>query len=81
MREGFNVRGTVRSQSKGEYLAKLFKDAKARFEYVIVGDIAQVCCVLCMMVTVRGRGLTLNVQKGAFDEAVKGVNAVAHMAR
>ncbi|WVQ81863.1 hypothetical protein IAT38_003990 [Cryptococcus sp. DSM 104549] len=59
LKEGFNVRGTVRSKSKGDYLANLFIDAKAKFEYAIVGDIAE---------------------DGAFDEAVKGVDAVAHMA-
>ncbi|WVQ74856.1 hypothetical protein IAR50_004463 [Cryptococcus sp. DSM 104548] len=59
LKRGFKVRGTVRSHSKGNYLAKLFKDAKASFEYAIVGDIAQ---------------------NGAFNEAVKGVDAVAHMA-
>ncbi|ODN92736.1 dihydrokaempferol 4-reductase [Cryptococcus wingfieldii CBS 7118] len=59
LQRGFNVRGTVRSQSKGEYLSNLFKNAPAKFEYHIVGDIAQ---------------------DGAFDDAVKGVDAVAHMA-
>ncbi|RSH88695.1 methylglyoxal reductase (NADPH-dependent) gre2 [Saitozyma podzolica] len=57
--EGYPVRGTVRSQDKGEYLAKLFAGKKAKFEYAIVKDIAE---------------------DGAFDEAVKGVDAVAHMA-
>ncbi|GFZ50367.1 hypothetical protein JCM24511_08124 [Saitozyma sp. JCM 24511] len=57
--EGYPVRGTVRSQDKGEYLAKLFAGKAAKFEYAIVKDI---------------------VEEGAFDEAVKGVDAVAHMA-
>ncbi|TYJ56113.1 hypothetical protein B9479_003223 [Cryptococcus floricola] len=59
LKRGFNVRGTVRSHSKGGYLANLFKNAKANFEYAIVGDIAE---------------------KGAFNEVVRGVDAVAHMA-
>ncbi|OCF42692.1 dihydrokaempferol 4-reductase [Kwoniella heveanensis CBS 569] len=60
LERGYNVRGTVRSAEKGEYLKNLFKDEKkGEFEYVIVEDIAQ---------------------DGAFDEAVKGVNGVAHMA-
>ncbi|WWC63267.1 uncharacterized protein I303_105867 [Kwoniella dejecticola CBS 10117] len=57
--QGYNVRGTVRSTSKGEYLANLFKDKKGKFEYAIVEDIGK---------------------DGAFDEAVKGVDGVAHMA-
>ncbi|OCF31058.1 hypothetical protein I316_07329 [Kwoniella heveanensis BCC8398] len=57
--EGYNVRGTVRSPSKGEYLVNLFKDTKGKFEYVIVEDISK---------------------EGAFDEAVKGVDGVAHTA-
>jgi hypothetical protein len=42
LENGYPVRGTVRSQAKGEYLADLFKDAKAPFEFVIVEDIAKV---------------------------------------
>ncbi|GMK53594.1 hypothetical protein CspeluHIS016_0101800 [Cutaneotrichosporon spelunceum] len=38
---GYAVRGTVRSQAKGDYLADLFKASKAPFEYVIVEDIVQ----------------------------------------
>ncbi|CAE7215609.1 unnamed protein product [Rhizoctonia solani] len=56
---GYTVRGTVRSASKGDYLADLFKSYGDKFQYVIVEDIAK---------------------KGAFDEAVKGVDAVAHTA-
>ncbi|ORY28191.1 putative dihydrokaempferol 4-reductase [Naematelia encephala] len=57
--QGYNVRGTVRSSSKGDYLVKLFENTKGKFEYCIVLDIAQ---------------------EGAFDEAVKGVDGVAHAA-
>ncbi|KDQ17956.1 hypothetical protein BOTBODRAFT_29274 [Botryobasidium botryosum FD-172 SS1] len=57
--EGFNVRGTVRSTSKGDYLANLFKEHGAKFSYVLVEDISH---------------------EGAFDEAVKGVDAVFHTA-
>ncbi|SCZ94692.1 BZ3500_MvSof-1268-A1-R1_Chr12-3g04049 [Microbotryum saponariae] len=61
LQRGFRVRGTVRSQAKGEYLKKLYeKDGKAdRFDFVIVEDVEQ---------------------EGAFDEAVKGVDAVAYTA-
>lgn len=40
---GFNVRGTVRSKDKGEYLVNLFKNQSgAKFDYVIVDDITKV---------------------------------------
>ncbi|WRT68379.1 uncharacterized protein IL334_005355 [Kwoniella shivajii] len=57
--QGYNVRGTVRSKDKGEYLVNLFEGKKGKFEYAIVEDIGV---------------------DGAFDEAVKGVDGVAHMA-
>ncbi|WVQ74953.1 hypothetical protein IAR50_004561 [Cryptococcus sp. DSM 104548] len=58
LKEGYKVRGTVRSQEKGEYLKNLF-EGLGQFEYAIVEDIAK---------------------DGAFDEAVKQVDAVAHLA-
>ena len=42
LERGFHVRGTVRSAAKGEYLANLFKEHAARFEYVIIEDVAKV---------------------------------------
>ena len=42
LKSGFNVRGTVRSKEKGEYLVKLFAGEKTKFEYVIVPDISEV---------------------------------------
>jgi len=59
LERGFSVRGTVRSPAKGEYLRNLFSTHEDKFQYVIVGDIAE---------------------PGAFDEAVKGVDAVIHTA-
>ncbi|WVW79105.1 hypothetical protein I302_101070 [Kwoniella bestiolae CBS 10118] len=59
LEQGYNVRGTVRDDAKGEYLANLFKNAKGKFSYVIVREIAE---------------------EGAFDEAVKGMDGVAHVA-
>jgi hypothetical protein len=38
---GYRVRGTVRSNDKGEYLKKLYEGV-GEFEYVIVKDIAEV---------------------------------------
>ncbi|KAG8998327.1 methylglyoxal reductase (NADPH-dependent) gre2 [Tulasnella sp. JGI-2019a] len=60
LRRGFNVRGTVRSQAKGEYLKKLSEnEPNGKFEYIIVEDIQA---------------------PNAFDEAVKSVDAVEHVA-
>ncbi|KAI0690439.1 NAD(P)-binding protein [Cytidiella melzeri] len=57
--EGYAVRGTVRSASKGTYLSKIFAEHGDKFEVVVVEDITQ---------------------DGAFDEAVKGVDAIEHTA-
>ncbi|KAH7104768.1 NAD(P)-binding protein [Auriculariales sp. MPI-PUGE-AT-0066] len=57
---GYQVRGTVRSPPKGDYLRNLFEaEFPGAFTYVIVKDISE---------------------PGAFDEAVKGVDAIAHTA-
>ncbi|KAK4688593.1 phosphate transporter, partial [Tremellales sp. Uapishka_1] len=58
LKEGYRVRGTVRSDAKGKYLEDLFK-GEGDFTYVIAEDITT---------------------DGVFDEAVKGVDAVAHLA-
>ncbi|KAI0088796.1 NAD(P)-binding protein [Irpex rosettiformis] len=57
--EGYSVRGTVRSASKGVYLSKIFASYGDKFELVVVEDITK---------------------DGAFDEAVKGVDAIEHTA-
>ncbi|KAL0574028.1 hypothetical protein V5O48_001175 [Marasmius crinis-equi] len=65
LERGFDVRGTVRSPSKGQELLNVFKQLPGystktgKFDFVIVEDIAKA---------------------GAFDEAVKGVDAVEHVA-
>ena len=46
LEQGYNVRGTVRDDAKGEYLVNLYKDLPGRFEYVIVRDIGKVCSTL-----------------------------------
>ena len=40
--EGYSVRGTVRSASKGVYLSKLFASYGDKFELVVVEDITKV---------------------------------------
>ncbi|KAF9257405.1 NAD(P)-binding protein [Marasmius fiardii PR-910] len=63
---GYDVRGTVRSTSKGQRLLEIFQklpgygsSKMGKFSYVVVEDIAM---------------------EGAFDEAVKGVDGVEHVA-
>ena len=45
LEEGYSVRGTVRSASKGVFLQKLFEGYGERFEIVVVQDITKVCLV------------------------------------
>jgi len=59
LEQGFLVRGTVRSETNGDYLRKLFAEYGEKFDYVIVDDISK---------------------DNAFDDAVKEVDAVEHIA-
>ncbi|KAL0566202.1 hypothetical protein V5O48_015813 [Marasmius crinis-equi] len=65
LERGFDVRGTVRSPSKGKELLSVleklpgYATKTGKFDVVVVEDIAK---------------------EGAFDEAVKGVDAVEHVA-
>jgi nucleoside-diphosphate-sugar epimerase len=77
LKEGYRVRGTVRSESKGEYLRQLFS-GKGEFEYVIVDDITKVSPVRVADTVDFPR--LMGWQEGVFDEAVKDVDAVAHLA-
>ncbi|KAG8973228.1 methylglyoxal reductase (NADPH-dependent) gre2 [Tulasnella sp. 425] len=64
---GFSVRGTIRSPSKGEQVKAVLNHPD--FEYIVVEDITKYLV-----------GDTENIQDGAFDEAVKGVEGIAHVA-
>jgi len=59
LEHGFTVVGTVRSDSKGQYLKKQFSKYGDKFSFVIVEDVGK---------------------EGAFDDAIKGIDAVAHTA-
>ncbi|CAL1709339.1 unnamed protein product [Somion occarium] len=59
LEQGFSVRGTVRSASKGAHLKETFKSYGDKLELVVVEDITK---------------------DGAFDEAVKDVDAIEHTA-
>ncbi|KZT51580.1 NAD(P)-binding protein [Calocera cornea HHB12733] len=59
LEQGYMVRGTVRSSSKGEWIKNKFANFGDKFEYSVVEDITE---------------------EGAFDEAIRGVDAVLHTA-
>lgn len=59
LEQGYSVRGTVRSKTKGKHLLETFKSYGDKLEIVVVEDITK---------------------DGAFDEAVKGVDAIEHTA-
>ncbi len=43
LERGFAVRGTVRSEAKGEHLKNTFKSYGHKLEIVVVDDITKVC--------------------------------------
>ena len=47
LEKGYAVRGTVRSEAKGEHLKKLFAEYGDKFELVVVPDITQVSSGWC----------------------------------
>ena len=59
LKEGYRVRGTVRSQDKAKQWLEFYPEHKDTVEFTIVPDITK---------------------DGAFDEAVKGVSIIAHVA-
>lgn len=80
LEEGHSVRGTVRSEDKGLFLAEYFNKHGwgDKFEYVIVKDIAKVRFVGSIHdVQEADFG---DIKEGAFDDAVKGVDAIEHTA-
>lgn len=85
LQRGYRVRGTVRSAEKGEYLKQLYKkDGIEGFEYVIVEDVEQVrsqqlARARCLHLQFKLIALH-NLQDGAFDKAVIGVDGIAHTA-
>jgi nucleoside-diphosphate-sugar epimerase len=78
LEQGYIVRGTVRSADKGKYITDYFGKmgfGSDKLEIVIVSDIAKVSVsVICQLHQL------IRLQEGAFDEAVKGVDAIEHTA-
>ncbi len=74
--QGYTVRGTVRSERSLPHLKQLFAKYGDKLEFVIVEDITKVCTTFSL----RRVRANETLQDGAFDEAVKGVDAVLHTA-
>jgi nucleoside-diphosphate-sugar epimerase len=55
LEQGFAVRGTVRSQDKGEHLKKAFKSYGDKFELAIVPDIAKACTASSLLIKPHSR--------------------------
>ncbi|PPQ88279.1 hypothetical protein CVT25_005442 [Psilocybe cyanescens] len=67
LERGYSVRGTVRSEDKAKFMKDYFSSLRLsdQFETTIVEDMVK---------------LMVGAQEGAFDEAVKDVDAIAHLA-
>ena len=52
LEQGFSVRGTVRSESKGEHLKKLFSQYGDKLELVVVDDITKVRQSIVLSLTI-----------------------------
>ena len=52
LERGFSVRGTVRSESKGEHLKKLFSQYGDKLELVVVDDITEVRQSIVLSLTI-----------------------------
>lgn len=59
LNKGYNVKATVRSESRGKEVLASHPEYSAKLSYVVVPDIAE---------------------KGAFNDALKGVNGVSQLA-
>lgn len=79
LEDGFSVRGTVRRESVIPYLKEFFKSYGDKFEVVIVPDITKVR-VRAAITCADDTNSYAAPQEGAFDEAVKGVDAIEHTA-
>ena len=77
LERGFAVRGTVRTEEKGDFMINYFKSLGYgdNFEVVVVDDIVKVVDGFWPYLWPD-----LEFKEGAFDEAVKGVNAIEHTA-
>ena len=80
LERGFIVRGTVRTPDKGESMIEYFKSLGYgdNFEVVVVDDIVKVGNLVPFEHITSD--MTFELKEGAFDEAVKGVDAIEHTA-
>ncbi|PPQ91972.1 LOW QUALITY PROTEIN: hypothetical protein CVT25_004547 [Psilocybe cyanescens] len=75
LEQGYTVRGAVRSEEKGKHLKEYFSNYGDKVE----------CFIILLRSAGRGQNAMLDAyeqcgQDGAFDEAVKGVDAIEHTA-
>ncbi len=82
LERGYTVRGTVRNASKAKFMDAYFSSLGYgdKFESVIVEDIMKVTHPFTPAKSHHLTSLIWFHQDGAFDEAVKGVDAIAHTA-
>lgn len=78
LKKGYSVRATIRSESKGPYLRKLFGKYGDKLEFVIVPDVAKVCLIWSSQVGHRVH--RAEFQEGAFDDVLDGLDAIVHTA-
>ena len=77
LEDGYHVRGTVRSAAKGASLQKIYAQFDDQFEPFIVRDMTEVSVELHR----HDLPLTLlRCQPGAYDDAVKGMDTIMHVA-
>lgn len=78
LEQGYSVRGTIRSASRAKHLNNLFSKYGDKFELLIIEDITKVRLLsTCLELNID---MVSMGQDGAFDEAVKGVDAIEHTA-
>lgn len=88
LERGYSVRAAVRSEEKGEVVKKLFKEKlperAEHLEYVVVRDIMDVGPKFYEWLPLMGCGnanpAAPDTQGHAYDDAVKGVAGVIHIA-
>ena len=80
LERGYIVRGTVRTEDKGKFLIEYFKSLGYgdKFEVIVVDDFVKVGNR--RLLTIHTSDSDLEFKEGAFDEAVKGIDAIEHVA-
>jgi len=80
LKKGYSVRATVRSESKGTHLKKIFGKYGDKLELVTVPDIAKVDPIQLPLAVGRRELTGFDLQDGAFDSVIDGLDAILHTA-